>query len=283
MRHIRRVSWLLATPLVGVSLALGTSGCSRDNIGRRAPPDRTCHLHFEELGGAIVRYRREHGELPQTFVSREGYKHSWRLVLAPTLCAHRDTPPPLCSGYRFDKPWDSRENRRVVCLSAVACNLTCPLESRDVFYPYITDVMLVRGKTKDAKAGSSGSAPLSSDAVLIVESTNCGIEFGEPRDLNWDDLWKGESPFGKGKLNSLHPDFVRAIRVDGTVIDIPKNISRDRLRALLEGKLYPVASDDATLVSAAIILGVFGALAAWWAWRPRVRRRASKAENAGSG
>jgi hypothetical protein len=71
--------------------------------------------------------------------------------------------------------------------------------------------------------------------VVIVESLDSGIEFAEPRDLLWDDLWKGPSPFGPGKLNSPHPDVVKALRVDGKVIDIPKRLSKEETRKLLMG------------------------------------------------
>ncbi|MHC4178217.1 MAG: hypothetical protein ACYSWU_11965 [Planctomycetota bacterium] len=73
------------------------------------------------------------------------------------------------------------------------------------------------------------------DAVLIVECAKSGIKHAEPRDLHWETLWEGDSPFGKGKLNSFHPNVVKALRVDGKVIDISKNISKERLRELLMG------------------------------------------------
>ena len=79
------------------------------------------------------------------------------------------------------------------------------------------------------------AAILAPDAVLIVESADCGVEFAEPRDLHWEDLWTGDSPFGKGKLNSHHPNVVNALRADGRVIEIPKDISTGDLRKLLLG------------------------------------------------
>jgi hypothetical protein len=215
-----------------------------------------------------VKYRQEHGELPQTFVSPEGYKHSWRLLVAPALFDRWAPKAPFSSTYRFDRPWDSKENRRVVAAYWVTSQFTCPFEAKSFDYRFVTDVMLVRGKTKAAKDGSSRRAPLPSEAVLIVESSRCGIECGEPRDLNWDDLWAGESPFGRGKLYSLHPDVVKAIRVDGKVIDIPKDITKDRLRALLDGKPYSVATGgrSGVVLFSVITAGVLGVLIAWCAW-----------------
>jgi hypothetical protein len=84
-------------------------------------------------------------------------------------------------------------------------------------------------------AGDGSIDALPSDAVIVVESAQCGVRWAEPRDLPWDELWKGDSPFGKGKLNSLHPDVVKALQADGKVIDIPKTIGKDELRGLLNG------------------------------------------------
>ncbi len=97
-------------------------------------------------------------------------------------------------------------------------------------YSFTTYLMLVRPADEDGKTQT-----LSPDAVLVVESANCGIGIAEPSDLRWETLWEGDSPFGKGKLNSMHPDVVKALRVDGEVIDIPKKIGKTELRKLLNG------------------------------------------------
>ena len=56
-----------------------------------------------------------------------------------------------------------------------------------------------------------GQASLPDEAVLIVESEGCHTQYGEPKDLDLEDLFKGPSPFGIGKLNSLHPGVVKAL------------------------------------------------------------------------
>ena len=118
--------------------------------------------------------------------------------------------------------------------SYLSCAYTCPVEIALYGYPFVSYVMLVR-PSPGITEGERGTNLLVHDAVLIVESSGCNIEYCEPRDLNWEKLWEGESPFGLGKLNSLHANVVRAVRVDGKVIDIPKEISNDKLRKLLNG------------------------------------------------
>lgn len=86
-------------------------------------------------------------------------------------------------------------------------------------------------------AGWGQQQALPPNAVVIVESANCEIGIAEPRDISWDSLWEGRSPYGKGKLNSMHPEVVKGIRVDGTIIDIPKRLDREDLKMFLNGKL----------------------------------------------
>jgi hypothetical protein len=137
--------------------------------------------------------------------------------------------------YRFDEPWDSDHNRTCVLTSTLPSYYTCPLESNLAEYPFATYVMLVRPVLPSAEGNVAPGSPLPEDAVIVVESANCAIECGEPRDLDWNILWQGDSPFGLGKLNSFHTGIVKAIRLDGKVIDIPKDISNAELRQLLNG------------------------------------------------
>jgi hypothetical protein len=88
-------------------------------------------------------------------------------------------------------------------------------------------------KRPETRIGAVDSA--NPNAVIIVESAYCCVKWAEPRDLLWEDLWKDDSPFGKGKLNSVHPGVVKALRADGTVIDIPKDIGKTELELLLNG------------------------------------------------
>jgi hypothetical protein len=191
-------------------------------------------IQLKQLGQAIVEYRTQHGDLPPVTLGPGGLQHSWRVLLAPKLLARSLVQKTI--DYRFDEPWNSAHNRDSVLNSDLSCRYTCPLENPTVGYRFVSYVMLVR-PSKDAGGGSAAKAQLPDDAVLIVESAYSGIEYGEPRDLQWETLWKGDSPFGRGKLNSLHKNVIKGVRVDGKVIDIPKTIGRDELRKLLNGSL----------------------------------------------
>jgi hypothetical protein len=231
-RHL--IGWLLVISLLAVALTFAVSKLGTGpRFGEEVSPDRVCQRQLEALGKATVDYRRKHGDLPQSIMGPEGHKHSWRTLLVATLLARSGVQKTV--DYRFDEPWDSAGNRGSVRNSTLSCRCTCPLENNIIGHPFISYVMLVRPANKAAREGRLGEATLPDDAVLIVESANCRIEYAEPKDLEWNALWEGESPFGVGKLNSLHPGVVKAVRVDGKVIDIPKSLGRDELKKLLNG------------------------------------------------
>ena len=225
--------WLVELSLLGTAIAIVGSGCASSGTPQM-PPDRVCgEVLLRTLGEAIVQYRTEHGDLPPVVSRPGGLQHSWRALLAPTWVVRCDHPDRI--DYCFDEPWDSPHNRDALRVSTLFCRYTCPLENPTEGYNLASYVMMVRPAVKDPSTGRLAQPALPDDAVLIVESANCGIEYGEPRDLDWDTLWQGDSPFGPGKLNSLHDGVVKAVRVDGKVIDIPKNLPKEKLRKLLSG------------------------------------------------
>jgi hypothetical protein len=222
---------------LGAGLALGVfcfllylAGCQHGH--REATPEVSCQQNLELLGKGIAGYRNVHGELPQRFVGPEGDEHSWRTLVVPYVLPGRSP-----TSYQFDEPWDSQNNRKAFWPGFLESFVhRCPLDPAPIGDPFFTSyLMLVRPPVKDSETGETRAATLANDAVLIVESVDSGIGFAEPRDLPWEDLWSGDSAFGKGKLNARHSKVVKALRVDGKVIDIPRDISEENLRKLLGG------------------------------------------------
>jgi hypothetical protein len=154
--------------------------------------------------------------------------------------------------YHLDEPWDSEKNLRwaegnpglYLLWGMFFCPIEVEYDQQIGLYPnvdraiergedpfaahYITYLMLVR---------PDPTTTLPDDAVIVVESLGCGIRVQEPRDICLDDLLKSDCPFGIGRLNSAHPEVVKALRADGKVIDIPKDINKGRLRKLLLGSI----------------------------------------------
>lgn len=208
---------------VGIMAFLPVASSSRE-----IPHDEVCRRWLVNLGVAIAEYRDDTDRLPHDIKGPAGFQESWRLRLVPYNQQMRELAEEL--DYRREEPWDSPHNLQeaeLACRGLYACWVEWPREER----PFATYLMLIRPD----RQGPNVAMSLPDDAVLVVESAGCGIGCFEPRDLRWGDLWKGDSPFGIGKLHSRHPDYVRALRVDGEVIDIPKDIDNESLRKLLNG------------------------------------------------
>ena len=221
---------LLLATIIGLVVNMYLSpaiSSARQLVGSAA-----CEASLEGVARAIRRYRTTHGALPEHEVLRNGHKHSWRAALADFFFP--DNPQAsqgLQGGYDFGAPWNSDSNRS--SLRAVSSLFNCIEENTSLDYPYTSFVMLLR-RSADGNTFISPNA-LPPKAVLVIESIDSGIETGEPRDIEIADLFDGNGPFGPGRLNSRHEHHVNAMCVDGSVINIPKNISEDELKKLLAG------------------------------------------------
>lgn len=217
----------VALMIVGVvSLLPARSEC------KALPPDKVCEMNLSDISHAIKDYQGIHGSVTAT-VEYCGNQQSWRTMVAQRMA--------LASGiekdflFHFDEPWESAYNQEVVKESVIKFRFACPADRQNVESSDVSYVMLVRSSDPQERHLSTSSS-LPKRAVLIVESANSGIALAQPRDILWEDLWIGDSPFGPGKLHSMHRDIVKAIRVDGTVIDIPKTLSKDEVKAILSGE-----------------------------------------------
>lgn len=220
---------LVPTVFIVATLA----GCGGQKGTPAQPPEEACERYLRDIGDAIAQYTKIHGALPAVVSGPNASEHSWRMAIMPYL----DRSDLGKLDYRMYERWDSPHNRDALVERPIQFYFSCPAERRNgpFPYPFTSYLMLVRGPGTPSERDEVTVPILPPDAVLIVESACCAIPFAEPRDLAWDDLWKGPSPFGKGMLNSLHPTVVKALRADGKVIDIPKDINGRDLQKLLAG------------------------------------------------
>lgn len=208
------------------------SGCQKYE-GREASPEVSCTWNLELVAKALEHYERENGRCPAVVVDETGGPHSWRMHILPFILRQYDGADWFLNSfsYRLSEAWDSEHNKSSLHGILVSV-FHCPADEDS--WNETSYLMLVRPADEN---GNPADVP--HNAVVIVESSGCGIGIAQPKDLKWDDLWKGESPYGKGKLNSNHKGVIKAIRADGTIIDIPKNLKRDKLKQLLQGSVDP--------------------------------------------
>ncbi len=194
-----------------------------DGSAREASADQYCMRRLHDLSKAILAYKAEHGELPQSVVGPNGHRQSWRLLLDDLRYVQSDL-------YRPDEAWDSAKNLEAIHEMRAAFAFQCRVATTwDLDNPFTSFVMLVR-------PGGNWQADLRPKAVLIVESQWSGIHLAEPRDLEIEAVFSAHHPFGVTRLYSAHEGFVRAICMDGSIIEIPTDLSKQELRDVLEGR-----------------------------------------------
>lgn len=204
-------------------------GCGDGSV-REAAPEATCEHRLQSVGAALRQYRQEHGVLPPSeFVDSGGYSHSWRILVLP-YCLAGTSGEESMRGYGFDQPWNSPNNLSWARESCNGSLFHCRADGKSADDLRTSYLMLVRPDRDDGRYDI-----LPEDAVVVVECAGCEVNWLEPKDIELEELFEAPSPFGIGRLNSNHSDVVKAIRVDGTVVDIPKNATKAEVRALLDG------------------------------------------------
>ncbi len=190
---------------------------------------------LRRLAEGMLRYKEEHGKLPPAvYVDPSGNEHSWQILVLPYLLPEDERK--LIKTYRFDEPWNSPHNAKITQYYDLT-RLHCPAESSRGVYPFTSYLMLVRSEQPRANDDGTNASAIAEDAVVLVESAHCGVRRYEPKGLDIKTLWQADSPFGKGRLNSDHPNVVMAVRANGEVVSIPKDISKEELKTLLGGEL----------------------------------------------
>ncbi|MGL6194380.1 MAG: hypothetical protein ACRC2T_06110 [Thermoguttaceae bacterium] len=156
-------------------------------------------------------------------VFQHRYAESWRSRLVQHDWRNRLYQLNIFDKYNFgcSNPWSTEKN--IQERSPYYCQEEAGLFTRICDTSFL---MLTRGDTlmKD----------LPDEAVVVVESVDCGIHWMEPKDLDIETLQNAESPFGIGKLNSYHDGYVYALRKNGEVIKINKDLPKEKVLAILD-------------------------------------------------
>ena len=136
---------------------------------------------------------------------------------------------------RLHEPWNSPHNQQVYKEQDTPSIFRCPSATDD---EQLTNYVMVVGpgaisdgpnsvRIEDLKDGTRNT-------IMVVETTDCGIQWAEPRDLEFQavsfDIWDSET----SEIRSNHPTVVNALFADGTVHSINKEeIEPELLKALI--------------------------------------------------
>jgi hypothetical protein len=225
----------------------------QSGAAKETPPDKLCERNLRHIANALRQYKKDHQCLPSAVCTdRCGNRFSWRVAIAPfvlTTCLPvEDATRKLkaLKKYQYGKAWNSQENMQwslenaggcifgYQCTTEIECDNNIGLPINDSYTSYL---MLDYSNYYKNAHRAAGDSSLRDNAVVVVESVGSGIFWHQPRDIDVKSLFNDGSMFGLRKLNSLHPKVVKAIRADGEVIDIPKDITKEDLRKLLLGNV----------------------------------------------
>lgn len=227
-------------------------------FAREAARQMQCMNNLKQIGLALQVYNSCHGRFPPTCTfDKVGHPmHSWRLLILPFIeCS------PIYDYYDFREPWDSAKNRR--CLGDRIYAYTCPDdETAHAEGSTIASYLAVVGRaatqpSDDNSNHGNHSPPKQTDGTfLLVETTNSGIQWAEPKDIALDNIPSIEALATKGPHAHNNGYFyhetpgVNAMLVDGNVMfPLPCNVADDVLKSLANVTFVRTSADSYDLTA----------------------------------
>jgi len=213
---------------LGVLLALLLPALT---TSRESDPPCSCPNNLKQIGTALCVYHEEYGCFPPAYVTDDAGRpmHSWRVLILPYV-GEQD----LYDAYHFDEPWNGPNNSKLGKIPVQT--FQCPSDGQNG--RTTTNYVAVVGP--DTPWPGRASTNLDEDfadgpenTLLVVEVTNSGISWIEPRDLHVTQMPpRINSKAGQG-ISSGHPGGANVSFADGSIRFLPDGLSPKTLRAML--------------------------------------------------
>jgi hypothetical protein len=182
--------------------------------------------HLKKLAGALDKYHEKHGNYPPAALcDGEGRPVlSWRVALLPYLGEEA-----LYNEFKFDEPWDSLHNKRLLKKLPRALQLTEHRRRMSGGLKTATQVFVGENTIFDGKKGVR-KADVAKDTILLAHlPADAGVYWTKPADVSYAADRPLSSLFGRRGHNA-----VKVLLEDGTFRSIDKNMDEKALRALIE-------------------------------------------------
>jgi prepilin-type processing-associated H-X9-DG protein len=226
--------WLLLL-LVPAAIVAAWALLPSPGAGRVAPT-AVCRVIFGQTALAARNHHTSYDRFPSAYYvdPQSQTRHSWRVKLLPYLDAAG-----LYAEYNPHQAWNSDDNINIANKEPPSIGSTgqysCPSDKNR--RPRETNHLMPVGKGTifDGPTGVrlDDITDGASQTILDVETTDSGIIWTEPRDLNVDEMsCKIDDPTAPS-LRSHHPRAVNVGMADGSARSLSKNIDPKVLRALL--------------------------------------------------
>ncbi len=215
------VAWSVGPSLM--ALLLPSVQAARE-AGRRAQ----CTNNMKQIGLAMLIYHETYGCFPPAYTVDENGRplHSWRVLLLPYM-----EEEALYDQIKLDEPWDSPPNRALADLMPDVYR--CPSGSALLWQQ--TSYVVITGPGTVFNAAETVSISDISDGtsrtILVVEASDAGINWMEPRDIEIDQI-EGEINDLSGQgISSEHPGIVNVLHCDGSVHSLFEGLDAESIKA----------------------------------------------------
>lgn len=152
--------------------------------------------------------------------------HSWRVLILPFIDG-----ADLYDTYDFSEPWDGPNNRKLI--ARIPQWLVFPGDARNP--SGVTNYLAVVGPETvwpGSLGISFGEVAEPSKTIMVVENRGAGVQWTEPRDLNFATM---NFNVAENPSNGISSRFDRpaVACADGCIRGIPKDVQPETLRARL--------------------------------------------------
>ncbi len=186
-------------PLLVAATACFVLGCGiRSGIEENKTE---CHDRLHAIVIALQTYHDTHKKYPPAYVADpDGRRlHSWRVLILPELGYQA-----LCDRYRFDEPWDSPHNRRLI--PEMPKEYSCPSDTSkpEGVTNYVAVVGCQTIWPAQYSANIAHATDGTSNTLQVVESCDLHVPWTEPRDLTFNEFVRGTNPDEAPSFSSKH-------------------------------------------------------------------------------
>lgn len=190
-----------------------------------------CGVGLKILALALHNYHDAYGSFPPAYIADANGKpmHSWRVLILPFL-----EQQIVYNDYRFEEPWDSPHNLKLVD-QIYNYLYHCPSDTSP--FKFTSYVAVVGEKTVWPGTDSIALHDIrdgTTCTVMLVEYAGRDIVWTEPRDLEFDTIQLGINPATPEGISSAHEGGANFVLCDGKTRFLKNDTDPNLLRKLLE-------------------------------------------------
>jgi hypothetical protein len=231
MRRALEPAVLLVAMIAVLYFARGWIG---PRVQSRPASGRTmCLNNIRNLGLSLINYAEgNNGELPPAWnVDKQGQPlQSWRL----TVVGYLDQPA-IARAYHHNEPWNSAFNSQFA--EHEVSVMRCPDDAgrtTDTSYMVVVGPRTAFPGAKPRKLKEIEAHDGLTNTIIIVETADSGVNWSEPREIQFNDAIRGIKVPGILGISSHHRDCVLACFADGHALPISDKTDPAVLKQLLQ-------------------------------------------------